>query len=457
MTIVTHRERRGYARSLEELLRLALQRTDRPKRDCAITLHADFVHSPESMEDMVKHLESGADLVVAELVAQRGRVSRALGLARRWTPRLLRVAGLRDTVSGFLALRLIVLRQALRRDTTQFLQTEGWCASAELVARLAPHARRLDPIPVAARYDLVQRPSRVRPWRQLLEAWRARSVIRAARTAVALLLIAVGLRAQSDTARKDSTRTDSTGFSSLSAMAIVRPPRAVAVPFPIGERLVYGARYGPFSVGTATMQVAGIDTIRGVEAVHFVFLIDGGALWYHIHQNLESWVGRHDFHSRRFLNQTEEKGKTWERKFEIYPDSGFYREAGRDTTAATVADPLDDAAFLYWIRTVPLEVGKRYEYRRYFRPERNPVIVEVLKRERVGVAGKKWDAIVVRPRIPNGGGIFAEKADARMWLSDDSLRIMLALQSKFSFGQVTLKLKELDSIKEKSDVRPEHQ
>ena len=456
MTIVTHRERRGYAKSLEELLRLALQRTDRPKRDCAITLHADFVHSPESMEDMVKHLESGADLVVAELVAQRGRVSRALGLARRWTPRLLRVAGLRDTVSGFLALRLIVLRQALRRDTTQFLQTEGWCASAELVARLAPHARRLDAIPVAARYDLAQRPSRVRPWRQLLEAWRARSVIRAARTAVALLLVAVGLRAQSDTARKDSTRTDSTGFSSLSAMAIVRPPRAVAVPFPIGERLVYGARYGPFSVGTATMQVAGIDTIRGVEAVHFVFLIDGGALWYHIHQNLESWVGRHDFHSRRFLNQTEEKGKTWERKFEIYPDSGFYREAGRDTTAATVPDPLDDAAFLYWIRTVPLEVGKRYEYRRYFRPERNPVIVEVLKRERVGVAGKKWDAIVVRPRIPNGGGIFAEKADARMWLSDDSLRIMLALQSKFSFGQVTLKLKEMDSIKQKSDVRPEH-
>src|SRR2546427_7841061 len=56
------------------------------------------------------------------------------------------------------------------------------------------------------------------------------------------------------------------------------------------------------------------------------------------------------------------------------------------------------------IRTVPLEKGKRYTYDRYFRPERNPVIVEVLKRERVSVAGKKWDAIVIRPRIPNGGG-----------------------------------------------------
>src|SRR2546426_2592635 len=98
------------------------------------------------------------------------------------------------------------------------------------------------------------------------------------------------------------------------------------------------------------------------------------------------------------------------------PDSGFYREAGADTTAPTVEEPLDDAAFLYWIRTVPLERGKRYEFRRYFRPEKNPVIVEVLGRDRVGVAGRKWDAIVIRPKIPNAGGILGEKQDTRIWL-----------------------------------------
>ena len=450
MTVVTHGEgaRQGYARSLEELLRLALQRTDRPKRDCAITLHADFAHSPESMEDMVKRLESGADLVVAEQLEQRGgrggRASRALRLARRWAPRVLGLPGLRDPMSGFMALRLIVLRQSLRSDGTRLLLTDGWCASAELVARLTRHARRLDTVAAAVRYDLVQRPSRVRPWRQLLDAWRARPIIRAAHTAAALLVIAASLRAQADTGRADSTRPARTS-ASVAVTASAPAPSPTAVPFAVGERLVYGARYGPFSVGTATMEVAGVDTIRAVEAVHFRFLIDGGALWYHIHQNLESWVGRRDFRSRRFLNQTEEKGKAWERKFEIYPDSGMYREAGRDSAAPTVAEPLDDAAFLYWIRTVPLEIGKRYEYQRYFRPERNPVIVEVLKRDRVSVAGRKWDAIVIRPRIPNGGGIFAEKADARMWLSDEQPRIMLALQSNFSFGQVTLKLKEYNA------------
>src|SRR5207248_2493406 len=255
MTVVTHAAgaRQGYARSLEELLRLALQRTDRPKRDCAITLHADFAHSPESMEDMVKRLESGADLVVAEQLEQRGgrggRASRALRLARRWAPRVLGLPGLRDPMSGFMALRLIVLRQSLRSDGTRLLLTDGWCASAELVARLTRHARRLDTVPVAVRYDLVQRPSRVRPWRQLLDAWRARPIIRAAHTAAALLVIAASLGAQSDTARPDSSRAVGT----VAIGAVV--PAAMAVPFPVGERLVYGARYGPFSVGTATMEV----------------------------------------------------------------------------------------------------------------------------------------------------------------------------------------------------------
>jgi hypothetical protein len=426
MTIVTHPARQGYARSLEELLRLALQRTDRPKRDCAITLHADFVHAPETMEEMVKRLESGADLAVGEVARSLGTRSWGERWVRRFAPRLLPVAGVRDSVSGFTALRLIVLRQATR-GATPLLTTDGWCANAELLARLAPHARRIETVPTAARYDLQQRPSRVKPWHQLLGAWRGRAVVRAARgAATALALVVAPLLGQ------DSAQT------SLPAVAAVP-----AVPFPVGERLTYGAKYGLFSVGRAVMEVMGIDTLRGVEVVHIQFRISGGALWYHLDQTLESWVGRHDFQSRRFRSIQDERDRHRERSYEIYPDSGFYREAGRDTTFATVAEPLDDAAFLYWVRTLPLEVGKRYEYARYFRPDRNPVIIEVLGRERVSVAGKKWKAIVVRPKIPQGRGIFSERSETRIWLSDDARRIVLAIQSNFSFGQVTLKLKEL--------------
>ncbi len=432
LTVIQHRSRQGYAKSLEELLRLALQRTDRPKRDCAITLHADFVHAPETMEEMVKRLESGADLVVAEQYRVQGNRTWPERWARRWAPRLLRVGGgVKDSISGFLALRLVVLRQATRGgERPPLLTTEGWAANAELLARLGAHARRIEVVSSAARYDLKQRPSRSNPWQQLLAAWRSRGLITAARKSSALLVLALLAAA---------------GVGSLGAQDGVctgKIVRAVAVPFPVGERLSFNAKYGIFNVGNAAMEVMGIDTVHNVETVHIRFRISGGALWYHLDQTIESWVGRYDFRSRRFSSVQDERDKHREHRYEIFPDSGFYREVGRDTTFATVLEPLDDAAFLYWIRTVPLEVGKKYEYARYFRPDRNPVIIEVLGRERVGVAGKKWRAIVVRPKIPQGRGIFAEKSETRIWLSDDAQRLVLAIQSNFSFGQVTLKLKD---------------
>jgi len=458
LTVVAHRERQGYARSLEELLRLALQRTDRPKRDCAITLHADFTHAPETMEEMVKRLESGADLVVAELDRMLGARSWPERWARRWAPLLLRVGGgVKDSISGFTALRLIVLRQATRgAPAAPLLTTDGWCANAELLARLAAHARRVEVVPTAARYDLKQRPSRAKPWHQLLAAWRARGLIRAARSGIdtggggggnggvagaAALAVALFV---SPLASQDSVCTG------VLVNAVPPPPpppplatpRIPAVRFPVGERLTYGAKYGLFNVGTAVMEVVGIDTVQQTEAVHIRFRITGGALWYHLDQTIESWVGRYDFRSRRFYSIQDERNRHRERRYEIYPDSGIYREEGRDTAFATVPEPLDDAAFLYWIRSVPLEVGKRYEYARYFRPDRNPVIIEVLGHERVSVAGKKWRALVVRPKIPQGRGIFAEKSETRIWLSDDERRLVLAIQSTFSFGQVTLKLKD---------------
>src|SRR3989449_4624203 len=191
-TVVKHQTRQGYARSLQELLRLALQRTDRPKRDCAITLHADFVHAPETMEEMVKRLESGADLVVAEQYGARGNRPWPERWARRGAPRLLRGGGGGDdSVSGFTALRLVVLRQATRGADTALLTTEGWAANAELLARLGVHARRIEVVPSAARYDLKLRPSRSSPWQQLLAAWRSRSLISAARKGSAALALAV--------------------------------------------------------------------------------------------------------------------------------------------------------------------------------------------------------------------------------------------------------------------------
>jgi glycosyltransferase involved in cell wall biosynthesis len=174
LSVVRHAERQGYGRSIEELLRLAVDRSDRPKRDAAILMHADFAHSPEYLPELVKRLESGADIVVTKATVE-GEVRRSARLVRRyarWLLRGIRVSGVQDIVSAFGAFRLMSLRNAMRAQEGPLVTSEGWAATAELIARVARHARRIDSVEVIERVDLHQRPSRIDPWPLAKALWR---------------------------------------------------------------------------------------------------------------------------------------------------------------------------------------------------------------------------------------------------------------------------------------------
>jgi glycosyltransferase involved in cell wall biosynthesis len=181
LTVARHPERQGYAATIEELLRQAVDRTDRPKRDSAILMHADFGHGPQFIPDLVRRVESGADVVIAEGKLE-GEPSRSRRLIRRLAPLLLRgvvsVPGVTDVVSGFAIFRLVTLRNAFRSSHPPLLTTGGWAANAELYERTARFARRLETIKAVERGDLRHRSSRIRPWDTALEVWRSRGSLR---------------------------------------------------------------------------------------------------------------------------------------------------------------------------------------------------------------------------------------------------------------------------------------
>lgn len=180
LTVLHSSQRRGYARTVEALLHAALERSDRPKRDCAVLLHGDFSHGPEFISELIKRIESGADVVVGERTGS-GRAPSVERLLRRVTPWLLgrkaQVAGIRDPSWGFAAFRLVTLRNVLRRDGG-VLSSDGWAANAELVARVAASARRVESVAIIERHDLKQRLSRVQPWATAKDLWKAGRVIR---------------------------------------------------------------------------------------------------------------------------------------------------------------------------------------------------------------------------------------------------------------------------------------
>lgn len=216
------------------------------------------------------------------------------------------------------------------------------------------------------------------------------------------------------------------------------PARHASVPFAVGERLLYEVKFGALKVGRGSMEVLDTVTIRGRPAFHTRFRVRGGIPFYRVDDVLESWIDRVAITSLRFVQDFDEGARTRERRYEIFPERAVFQESDREEEAS-VPDPLDDASFLYFIRTIPLEVGKSYEFHRYFRPDRNPVVVRVLGRETVRVPAGTFTTLVLQPVIKSKG-IFSESGQARIWLSDDAHRIMVQMKSRTRIGSLNLYL-----------------
>lgn len=214
------------------------------------------------------------------------------------------------------------------------------------------------------------------------------------------------------------------------------------VPFGPGERFVYDVRLGSLKVGDGQLEVRGIEKIRGRDTWHTAFWLKGGTFFYRVNDLFESWIDTETFYSLRFVKQLEEGTADRAQLYEIYPERGVYINQRNDKptrTLPTVKQPLDDGSFLYFVRTLDLTVGETYDFSRYFIPDRNPVTIKVLRRERVSVPAGTFNAIVVQPVIKTRG-IFSQDGHAEVWLSDDASRIVLQLKSKLAFGSINLYL-----------------
>lgn len=252
-----------------------------------------------------------------------------------------------------------------------------------------------------------------------------------------------------------SSRIDSTTTTTVAPPAPSPLPTTVAAPatpapsrlavalarLPFGdkERLEYQVKYGFLGVGSAVLEVLGLDSVRGSPAVHATFTVKGGIRIYRVNDNYESWFDPESFSTLRALQNIDEGSYDRQRTFEFFPERQAFSENGKPETP-TVADPLDEASFLFFLRSIPLEVGQTYEFARYFRPDKNPVKVIVVRKDTIKVPAGRFATIVVRPVIKTSG-IFGEGGRAEAWFTDDSSRTLVQLKSQLKFGSLNLYLR----------------
>src|SRR5512143_1599512 len=219
-----------------------------------------------------------------------------------------------------------------------------------------------------------------------------------------------------------------------------RAPETPA-PFHIGERLTYPARANFVKAGTATMGIEGLVNIGGHSTDHSVFAVRGRVLFFHVDDHYESWFDPATLISYHHVQHIDESRYQADRVYDFYPERRVYVRNGVENPS--VDKPLDEGSFIYFMRSVPLEVGKTYTFNRYYHLDRNPVVITVERREHIKVPAGEFDAIVLKPTIKSKG-LFSENGQAEVWLADDSSRTLLRLKSKLPVGTLYLELKQAE-------------
>ena len=233
----------------------------------------------------------------------------------------------------------------------------------------------------------------------------------------------------------------------IAALALPVPAHALqsadlaAVPFAVGEELVYRAHFGRIPAGRARMRVEAIELVRGRRAYHVVFTVDGGIPLFRVHDRYDSWIDVQTLSSLRHIQRVSEGRYHRTTTYEIWPERSEYQK-NDEPPQQSVGRPLDDGSFIYAVRIAGVQPGEIRSDARYFQPDHNPVVLTGLGMDTVTVGAGTFTTTVVHPTIKTGG-MFAENTDARVWFSDDASRYPVQVRTKFAKFSVILALESV--------------
>ena len=218
----------------------------------------------------------------------------------------------------------------------------------------------------------------------------------------------------------------------LARLAGPAPTPVAPYPFAVGETLSYDAKLGYFPIGSATASV-GRAREQGADAFVFAFAGAGGPPGVRVHYELTSWTRSTRFASLRFHRKMVQGNSVEEQRYQIVPDSSRYRLEGGGQDWMAPRDALDELAFMYYLRTAPLESGRSYTISRYFRSGYNPIQVRVVGRESVTLYDNSSVPCFVLEVTTRG-------TTMRVRLTDDARRLPVQVEVPMTFGTVSLDL-----------------
>jgi Protein of unknown function (DUF3108) len=253
-------------------------------------------------------------------------------------------------------------------------------------------------------------------------------------------------------------------LSTNSAAAKAQAPADKPLPFARGEQLVYLAEFKrsllrgvdvadfKFSAETDNASDAsGEQRIRltGDVSSKGLFLKLVG---FHFHQHVDSVVDANPFTVLRTNKLYEQNNRTWQSEavfdHQSHKVSWTIHDANQaqapQTSSVEFSEPIQDVlTVIYFVRTLPLEIGKTFDIPlsdagRVFR-----FSVAVRERKRINTVLGKVNALRVEPTLFGEGGVVRRRGTLSIWITDDARRLPVKAQLKVDMGTFDISLKKV--------------
>ena len=200
------------------------------------------------------------------------------------------------------------------------------------------------------------------------------------------------------------------------------------LPFGPGERLTYHVRVDKMRAsGRGTMWIEGPTELRGASTLLLRSAVEVGIGPIKAIDKTDSWFDPSRMTALKFEQRHRYLFSRRSADVDLYPDEmRWTNSAGTSGTTQTDA-PLDELSFIYYIRTLALDVDSSFSLNRHYDASRNPVCISVAGRDNVRIPLGDFPVIVVELRVKDPR--FTGEGIIRLYLSDDADRIPVRIES----------------------------
>jgi hypothetical protein len=211
------------------------------------------------------------------------------------------------------------------------------------------------------------------------------------------------------------------------------------------EKLAFSIRWKFITVGSATMEINGIDDIQGRKAYHIVTTARSAPFFdtfYKVRDTNESWMDTESLCSLKFASSIDENNNKKNETVVLDHQTCTFKiiESGKSGKISLWSQ--DVLSSLYYLRTKELQVGKDYWFDAHSGDTSWPLKVTVVKREKIKVPAGEFDCFVVEPSIRDGAGLFQAKGKLWVWLTADASKMPVMMRSKIAVGSIEALLTE---------------